>query len=388
MAKRIAFTALALALLLGRAQAKTRLMSRQTDAYFQTVSALFLYVEEDETDEFEAVWAQVKALLSEIEAAVSVSDPHSDIARFNALPCGEEMAVGETTARLLAIAREAYEATDGLYDPTIYPLVDLWGFSPRFNSSVYVPQTSYDRALENGALPLPQTRHVDALLALVGFDGIGITQRDGQTFLAKRTPPVYVDGEVFEAQLDLGGIAKGYACDRVMALLREKGFSQGHFVCGGSSLAVMSRPTDDGAYALSLNKPRPGRDKETHFATVRARDIGVSTSVDVSHSFTADGVVYCHVIDPRTGWPINMPDENGAQSGLAGATLLGESAALCDALTTALLVMGPQAAREYAEREGLSVVLTAFSGDESEYAVFSTVGELTLTDPAYRLIGP
>ena len=386
MRRRIALFALALSLLAGRASAGTRMMTRQTDAYFSTVSMLCLYVEDGAEAEFERAWAQVKALLGEIERAVSVSEPESDIARFNALACGEEIAISPLTARLLDVAFEAYESTGGLYDPTVYPLVDLWGFSPRFNRNAYAPQMPYDRAYEDGRLPLPRAEDIDALLPLVGLDGIAMTRRDGQAYLRKETPPVEIDGTRIQAQLDLGGIAKGFACDLVIAMLRESGYAQGHFVCGGSSLAVMSRPTQDGLYELTIGKPRAGVSAQTHYATFCARDVGVSTSVDVSHSFELDGVTYCHVIDPRTGWPINMPGEDGAQAGLAAATLLGDSAALCDALTTALLVMGPQEAPRYLARAGEErAVLVAFRDGADALQVLCGAGieRFALADEGY-----
>lgn len=373
-----------LAFLSCSALSEAKLMTRQTTDYFSTVSALFLYVEEDEEDVFEQTWQQVKGVLSEIESAVSVSDPSSDIARFNALACGEEVALSSTTVDLMRVASEAYDQTDGLYDPTVYPLVDLWGFSPRFNTYFYRPSLPYDRILENGRLPLPDAAHIEALLPLVSFDGVQVVERDGRTWLRKDTPPVEIGGVSIQAQLDLGGIAKGYACDRVIALLRENGFTRGHFVCGGSSLAVMSRPSEDGKYELTLVKPRETANGDKHYATVRIRDIGVSTSVDVSQSFEADGVVYCHIIDPRTGWPINMPDEDGIQQGLAGATMIGENAALCDALTTALLVMGPEDATAYLERMGeKNAALVAFRDDRETLEVLGALPDMTITDPAY-----
>lgn len=395
MRKRTALFVSALLLLLtGCAQTQTQtqtqvhMQTRQTDKYFSTVSILALYVEEGEETAFEQTWAQVKALLAEVERAVSVSDPESDISRFNALTCGDEIPVSSLTAELLHIAFEAYEATDGLYDPTVYPLVDLWGFSPRFNRNTYRPMLPYDRAYSDDQLPLPQEEHIQSLLPLVGLKGVVLSERDGQFYLRKETSSVEIDGEVIDAQIDLGGIAKGYVCDLVIDLLRKNGYSQGRFICGGSSLAVMSRPTDGGMYELKIGKPRLNADTNTHYATLRVRDVGISTSMDISRSFVLDGVTYCHVIDPRTGWPINMPGTDGVQSGLAGATLLGESAAMCDAITTALLVMGPDRAEEFLADTGEThAVLVAFRDDKDTLEVLcdTTALDITLTDPQYIL---
>ena len=360
------------------------IMSRYTDEYFSTVSALFLYTEDESA--FETAWQAVKQTLGQIQAAVSLSEPTSDISRFNRLAYGESCSISGTTARLLEIAREAYEATGGLYDPTVYPLVDLWGFSPRFNQSAYHPSQPYDRAYVGGKLPLPQQRYIRALQKLVGMDGIvlsGDAQR-GWT-LTKNTPPVVVGGETFQAQLDLGGIAKGYACDMVTSLLSEMGFTQGHFVCGGSSLSLMSRP--EGAYALTLAKPRTGQNDESHFATLYVRDTTVSTSSDANHTYTQDGVIYCHIIDPRTGYPINMPQGETPQRGIASTTLLGANAAYNDAVGTALCVMGPEAAMEYIN-ESLKeqfAVMVFFETGHARLEVFTNLPDcaFALEDAAY-----
>lgn len=360
-----------------------RLLSRQTTDYFMTVSALFLY--EEDKARFLETWSLVKQTLAEIENAVSVSKSTSDIARFNALSCGVEIEICPVTAGILRIAMDVHVLSGGLFDPTIFPLVDLWGFSPRFNQNTYTPVMPFDRAYENGRLPLPDEAHICALLPLVGLDGVQLREEDGAFYLKKITPDVIIDGIAVHAQIDLGGVAKGYACDRVLALLKERGHTMGHFVCGGSSMALLSRP--DGDYALTLRKPRIGQSAVSHYATLRASNITLSTSSDTSHSFVRDGVIYCHIIDPRTGRPINMPDESGVQRGLACATLLGKSAAYSDALTTVLCILGPEAAMDFLqEYEPGIAVLTAYQGGSDTYDVFTNAPDsLTLDDPAYRL---
>lgn len=369
------------------AVSEVKLMSRQTDAYFQTVSMLFLYCDDAQEEEFPAVWSQVKSLLAEIEDAVSLSVPDSDIARFNALPAGGRIPISAITADILSIAFDAYEKTGGLYDPTVFPLVDLWGFSPRFNRNAYNPSMPYDRAYENGQLPLPDARHIDALLPLVGLTGISLEAEGGVWYLQKNTPPVTLDGAVIQAQLDLGGIAKGYACDRVLSLLRSRGFTMGHFVCGGSSMGILSRPSGDGTAALTLGKPRPGSDGSiSHYATVRTKDVTLSTSSDSTHSYTRGGVRYCHIIDPRTGWPVNMP-ENDIQRGAASITLLAPSAAMSDALTTALFLMSPQEAAAYISKHVADdLVVAAYyrtGADTLEVMTNAAPDCITLDDPAY-----
>lgn len=110
-------------------------------------------------------------------------------------------------------------------------------------------------------------------------------------------------------------IAKGFACDLVTERLAQMGFTEGHFVCGGSSISLLSRP-EGGDYGLTLAKPRTGRSSESYFATVFARNTTVSTSSDANHTYTLDGVIYCHIIDPRTGYPTICPRRASRSGGL------------------------------------------------------------------------
>ncbi len=366
------------------AHSETKLMSRHTDAYFSTVSALFLYEDPDESSRFSQAWTQVKSMLAEIEQTVSLSFEDSDISRFNALPAGASMPVSPITADILSVAFDVFDLTGGLYDPTVYPLVDLWGFSPRFNLNTYAPVMPYDRTYQDGRLPLPDDSDIQALLPLIGLDGIRLYEQGGCWYLEKNTPPVTLDGVTIQAQLDLGGIAKGYACDRIRAYLLDQGYTQGHFVCGDSSMTILSRPTEDGLYSLTLGKPRPGSSRDSHYASVRVRDTALSTSSDATHAYTIGSVRYCHIIDPRTGYPMNMP-QDGLQRGAASVTLLCESAAFGDAMSTALCLMPPDEAAAYINthlRGNLCTLAYYHSGADTLEVMTSAPG-LTLCDSAY-----
>ena len=363
-----------LALTVFSAQASETPFRRYTSDYFGTVSMLCLYPEEGGEDEAEEIWRGVKALLEEIEGCVSVSRPDSDIARLNALSSGETAAVSGVTAEIWQIAMEAHELTGGLYDPTVYPLVDLWGFSPRFNSRGAAVQP-WDRPETDGHPSLPPDGYVKALLPLVGMDGIALERENGRWILRKNTAPAVIAGTAVQAQADLGGIAKGYACDRVAALLREKGITEGYFVCGGSSMCFLSRP-GGAAFSAAAGKPRPGENGGTDYAAFQVRNVALSTSCDAGHSYTAeDGALYCHIIDPRTGYPLNRPDERGIQAGAASVTLLGESAAMGDALSTALCLMGPRKALAFLADRDEKMMMTVYRTGAEYLEIVSNMDE-------------
>ena len=363
-------------LLSGRGDAAT--FSRYTQNYFGTASMLFLY----ETEGAQETWEAVKELLEAIDGAVSISREDSDLARFNTLAAGEGMPVSDLTADILSVAFRAWEMTGGLYDPTVFPLVDLWGFSPRFNRNTYRQEMPYDRPLMDGHPTPASGEDVAALLPLVGLGKISLVREENGWMLYKHTPPLEIGGMLMQAQIDLGGLAKGYACDCVIRLLQERGYTEGYFVCGGSSMAFLKRP-EGRAFTVSAGKPRGGEGKT--YAQVQAMNTTLSSSADYSHSYTAEDVLYCHIMDPRTGYPMNMPGLGIPQAGVATVTLLGESAALNDALSTALCLMGPEDALEFLRGRNEQMVMAVYRTGEDRLEVVSNMSaeQVEILDEQY-----
>ena len=373
--------------------AKTKVAS----GYFATVSRLCVYDDFSQpqaSEKFEELWRQVKDILSRIEKLVSVSVPDSEIARFNQLAYGEAVPVSAETAALVELARQMRDKTCGYYDPTVYPLVDLWGFSPRFTYGGEA-LTPYDRERAGSALPAPDPRYIQAFKALVGMEGI-VLEADGEGgyLLRKQTPPVTVDGVAYQAQLDLGGIAKGYACDLVTKLMEEAGYEYGFFSCGSSSISLLkngsasAREAGDDAFQLEVRKPRKTQSSASAYARVRLAGQSLSSSGDYGGTYLLDGDVCCHIINPFSGYPLNVPSD-GVQRGVCTVTLLSGSAAEDDAYTTALCLMGPQGALDFLnaklpERDWLMVLYRA---DKSSYQVLTNLDDsrLTILDEAYVL---
>lgn len=370
----------------------------QTSDYFGTTSILRVYDDfsrEENQIKAQETWNEVKGILEEINQAVSVEIETSDIAHFNAVSEGETIEISSHTAAILKVAKQVWEFTEGIYDPTIYPMVDLWGFTPRFNKRDYTPSAPYDRVKGESGLPLPDQTYLTGLLPLVDFGGVTLSGNDlsGYT-LTKTTPPVVIEGQTYQARMDLGGIAKGYAADLVVARLREKGYEYGHFSCGSSSMALLksasskSLEQEDYRYFLGIRKPREGLEEGRTCISVAVNDECLSTSGDYDHSYIAQGIQYSHLINPRTGWPVNTPTD-GPQRGIAAVTALGGSAAYDDALTTALCIMGLEDALRYINQklENHRIALILYHSEKEYYDIVTNLESdtLTINDPAYRL---
>lgn len=397
---RTAITALLLlCLCCGAAHAETipanyRSKTKVASGYFATVSSLCLFDDFDDpqaVERYEDAWSAVKDLLEEIEQTISVAIPTSDIAAFNALPEGGQISIRPLTAQLIKLAQRMYKETQGYYDPTVYPLVDLWGFSPRFTlgSEADMP---YDRERENGTLPPPDSAYIDGFLKLVGMNGIALHGSDDEGYtLVKQTPSVEIAGVVYHAQLDLGGIAKGYAVDLIRALLQERGYRYGYFSCGSSSVYVMksasvsARKAGDSRFHLEVRSPRETPAGSSSYASVALENSSLSSSGDYGRNYELNGQRYCHIINPFTGYPMNV--STGTQSGVCTVTLLSSSAAEDDAYTTALCLMGLEDAIAYinSSAKEQEVVLVYYRADSEHYEVITNLPDerITLLDDAY-----
>ena len=373
------------------------LRMRHTTVAFGTVSSLRLYADFTQSANaarFDRVWDETREILRELDSIFSISNPASDVARFNALSYGESIEVSFHMARVIRAAAEVYKKLDGLFDPTVFPLVDLWGFSPRFRLARFTPLFPYDRPQGRGQLPAPE--YAEAFTRLVGFSGVvlGGCQTAGYT-LTKMIPPVVVNGVTYQAKLDLGAIVKGYATDLIREVMIREGFRFGLFSCGGSSMALLNGmdyvDTDDGTFKfrLRLRKPRPGLTHESAFMTAKVSGMSLSTSGDYDHAFFVDGIRYSHIFDPRTGRPVNTTP-NGVQSGIAAVTVLGENGAFVEGLSTGLLMMTPAQAIDLINRlENHKVVLVYYKSGREYFEVITNIPHelITILDPAYVLRG-
>jgi len=342
-------------------------------------------------ERFETLWANIRDLLWELDGLFSLSDPDSEISRFNALPEGGSLPISFHTARLIGQCQALYEKTEGFFDPSVYPLVDLWGFSPRFRNGEKAAMP-YDRARdrETGTLPPPDARYLETFHRLVGFSDIRLTEDGaGNTILIKNTKSVTVDGIVYAAQIDLGGIAKGYATDLVTEKMRAAGIVYGFFSCGTSSVSLLaSGGTEDREFRLAVRNPRPAEETPEAFATVLVSGACLSTSGDYDDNYFVAGQRACHIIDPFTGFPLNM-HPNGTREGFCSATLLSGSACEDDALTTALLLMEEERARALVKTlDGRNVLLVRERADGDGYDVLTNLSEerVSLLDSRFRLI--
>ncbi len=239
--------------------------------------------------------------IRELEALLSVTDESSEIYALNR---DGSAVLSEETGELLGTALSLCERTDGALDISIYPVIRAWGFT-------------------TDSYRVPSGTELAELLALVGYENISY---DPDTLTAN-----LANG----ASLDLGSVAKGYTGDVLSALLKENGVTSALLNLGGNVQAVGSKP-DGSDFRVGIQDPQSSGE---YFGVVNVSDKAVVTSGGYERYFEQDGEVYWHIIDPETGYP--------AKNGLISVTIVGNSGTVCDALSTALFVMGLDSAAKF-----------------------------------------
>lgn len=285
----------------------------KTDFYFDTVITITLYDDGQFTAKrTDDLFENCFALCETYENMLSRTKEGSDIWNLNHAH-GNPVEVNPETAALLQKALSYCEATNGAVDITIAPLSSLWNFSS--DSLTY----------ENTPDRLPSDKQIKDLLTHVDYRNIRI---DGSTVTL--LDPC--------AAVDLGCIAKGYIADRLKAYLKEQGVHNAIINLGGNVLTVGGRP-DGSAFRLGIQKPFD--QNGSPIAVLAVTDASLVSSGVYERYFELDGTRYHHLLNTKTG----MPEHNG----LASVTILSDSSADGDILSTSCFLLGLEDGMAYAE---------------------------------------
>lgn len=268
-----------------------------------------------------AVKASIAKRLDEIDERMSTYRDDSELARFNRESKVDEwFAVSQETAEIVTLALKIAEQSEGAFDPTVGPLVDLWKFGPQSGAANFAP---------------PADDAIQAALARVGYSK-----------LQARTDPPALKRTVEGLTVDLSAIAKGHGSDSLAEILRDAGVEHAMVEIGGEVQTISTRP-DGEPWRIGVEAPTPG-ERKLH-SVIALDGQALATSGDYRNFYEHEGHRYSHTIDPRTGRPVEHT--------LGSATIRSESCARADALATAFLVMGPEAGLEFANRRDVAAML-------------------------------
>ncbi|TWT98096.1 Thiamine biosynthesis lipoprotein ApbE precursor [Botrimarina colliarenosi] len=279
----------------------------------------------DEADA-KALQQRLDERLAEVNRRMSTYDPQSELSRFNAGDSTDWFDVSAETASVVQSALELASASEGAFDPTVGPLVNLWGFGP-------------DKRRDEA----PSDGDIAAAKARVGF--AAVEARLDPPALRKATPGVY---------LDLSAIAKGHGVDAVAELIAEAGYAAAMVEIGGEVRAFGAKPGGK-PWRIGLEKPESGL---THSLqeVIELSDRSLATSGDYRNFFEVDGRRYSHTIDAATGRPVTH--------NLATVTVQATTCRDADGLATTLLVLGPTAGYDWAVGRGVAALFVSRTDDE------------------------
>ena len=261
-------------------------------------------VDAPETLDAGALETQIVASIDAVDRLASTWRDDSELSQLNASPSIDWILVSRELCDMLDRALQISEATDGAFDVTVGPLVNLWGFGP--DGPVSEP---------------PSDDAIAQVMAAVGRDKI---EADCEAKLVRKDVP--------ELYVDLSGWAKGHAVDELAELL-DQARMENYLVEVGGEIRVKGHNSEGLGWAVAVEAPSTS-ERAPH-AVVRVTNTSVATSGDYRNYFEYDGSYYSHTIDPRAGRPVTH--------NLAAVTVVNPSAAYADAMATALLVLGPEA---------------------------------------------
>ncbi|MBP5360101.1 MAG: FAD:protein FMN transferase [Bacteroidaceae bacterium] len=238
--------------------------------------------------------------LNQVDASLSAFNPGSIVSQINR---NEAVKLNDMFTDVFHLATQVSEATDGAFDITVAPLVNLWGFG--FKHSDEVTQA-----------------RIDSIMPLVGYRKCSIV--NGQPSTVKKTDP--------RIMLDFSAIAKGYGCDQAAAVLQKHGISNYLIEIGGEICTHGLNP-DKQTWTVGITKPTADSTAQGQLtATLQMKDVAMATSGNYRNYYVKDGKRYAHTIDPHTGRPV--------QHSLLSATVIAPTCAMADAYATAFMVMG------------------------------------------------
>lgn len=283
------------------------------------------------TEDYESSWRvkeNIDELLLKVNKSMSTYDTQSELSLFNKSPSQQVTKISDELAFVIDKALLISTMTNGEYDVTIGPLVNLWGFGPGKLEDKVPSDASIMEAKRN-----------------VGYQFLSL--QDGELVKSR---DIYVD---------LSSIAKGYGVDVLAEFLDTKGITSYLVEVGGEIKAKGVKP-DESPWRVAIESPAGGLNMAEKVLSLN--NAAMATSGDYRNYFEKNGVRYSHTISPTTGKPITHR--------LASVSVIAETATMADGFSTAISVLGPELGYKFAQENGIAayIIMKTDSGFESKYS--------------------
>lgn len=285
----------------------------------------------------------IQQMLERMDMELSRTKEGGEVYAVNQAAGKEAVVVSDETLDVIKQSIQYAKEMDGLFDPTIGPLIDLWNIG-------------------SGGDKVPPQAEIDKAKSLTNYKDVEIDE-------AAKTVKLMKENMV----LDLGGIGKGYAADRIADYLKEQGLNSAMINLGGSSIIALGKKPNGTEWNIGLQDPDQSRG--TQLGTIKISDEVIDASGVYERYFMQDNVRYHHILDPRTGYP--------SQNGLKSLTIMSPNATDADALSTGVFLMGIEEGMKYLESLPEGVEAFFITDDNKIYATAGIKERMNLTDPTY-----
>ena len=296
------------------------LQGKTMGTYYRVSMVLTSAQLDDPTYAQSALQSEIDKKLELVNDQMSTYRPDSELSSFN--KATQSLAVSPETAYVVQSSLQIYEKSEGAFDVTVGPLVNLWGFGP-----------------DKKPTKVPSSEVIAERQKFVGSEYLSIKDNT----LYKAFPELYVD---------LSAIAKGYGVDVVAEYIQATGINNFLVDIGGELRAKGVKP-EGKQWTLAIERPTAGQNVQR---LIQIGDNAIATSGDYRNYYEFDGIRYSHTIDPSTGKPISH--------NLASVTVIHESSMFADGYATAITVLGPKAGFTFAEENNLAAFLITKQGDD------------------------
>jgi len=288
-----------------------------------------------ENSDSEAIKQEIDSDLADFNKLLSTYDPDSELSRFNQHRATDPFPVSPQTLKVVRAAYEIYNQSGGVFDPSVSPLIDLWGFGS-----------------QGSKLEPPSAEAIEEATSAIGMNRLVIAEDS----LSKEIP---------DLQLNLSAIAKGYGVDVIANVLFDEGFEDLMVEIGGE-VVVRGKNLKRQPWTIGVDSPNQSADQRNLIETLSLDNCAVATSGDYRNAFEYNGRLYSHIIDPRTGWPI--PES------VKSVTVIAPTCMVADGAATAIMAMGAEKGLKWAEERKDLEALVFVKDDEKEFERLQTSG--------------
>lgn len=258
--------------------------------------------------------------VNKLDNILSTGKSTSEISKLNE---NKKQVVSEDTMTLIKESIKTSKETAGAFNPTIYPLMELWGFTTK---NYYVPKDN----------------EIKPLLNHMNIDNIKIHESKNE-----------VSFNDSNMKIDLGAIAKGYTSSKIIDIFKENNIKSGMVTLGGN-VQVLGKKPDGSLWKVGIQNPIS---ESEYLGVLQTSDKAVITSGGYERNFTRNGKTYHHILDPSNGYPAN--------NGLTSVTIISSDGTLADALSTSLFVMGKDKAIDFYKKSNYNFDFILYTSDDN-----------------------